>query len=179
MWRVVALGMIDEDSLRKLQKRNAAILPQLDERQRRLFTASEARAVGHGGIAAVSRVTRIAASTIGRGLKELDAPPPLKRGGVRRPGGGRKALTETDPGLLDALNALVEPEARGDPKSPLRWTCKSLRRLADELGKLGHKISHTDLRQLEVRTYCFDTTISARKASWHYITFSRWNLAGT
>ncbi len=69
--------MIDEDSLRKLQKRNAAILPQLDERQRRLFAASEARAAGHGGIAAVSRVTRIAASTIGRGLKELDAPPPL------------------------------------------------------------------------------------------------------
>jgi len=142
--------MIDEDSLRKLQKRNAAILPQLDERQRRLFTASEARAVGHGGIAAVSRVTRIAASTIGRGLKELDAPPPLKRGGVRRPGGGRKALTETDPGLLDALNALVEPEARGDPKSPLRWTCKSLRRLAAELDKLGRRQVRTGFANLEL-----------------------------
>jgi hypothetical protein len=118
--------MIDEDSLQKLQKRNAAILPQLDERQRRLFAASEARAAGHGGIAAVSRVTRIAASTIGRGLKELDAPPPLKLGGVRRPGGGRKSLTETDPGLLDDLNALVEPDARGDPMSPLRWTCKGI-----------------------------------------------------
>ena len=113
--------------LRKLQTRNAAILPQLDERQRRLFAASEARAAGHGGIAAVSRVTRIAASTIGRGLKELDAPAPLKPGGVRGPGGGRKSLTEADPGLLDDLNALVEPDARGDPMSPLRWTCKSLR----------------------------------------------------
>jgi hypothetical protein len=139
--------MIDENSLRKLQKRNAAILPQLNERQRRLFAASEARAAGHGGIAAVSRVTRIAASTIGRGLKELDAPP-LRLGGVRRPGGGRKSLTETDPGLLDDLNALVEPETRGDPMSPLRWTCKSLRRLAAELGKLGHKISHTVVGEL-------------------------------
>jgi hypothetical protein len=88
--------MIDEDSLQKLQKRNAAILPQLDERQRRLFAASEARAAGHGGIAAVSRDTRIAASTIERGLKELDAPRPAP-GRVRRPGGGRKSLTETDP----------------------------------------------------------------------------------
>jgi Rhodopirellula transposase DDE domain len=142
------LEMIDEDSLRKLQRRNAAILPQLDERQRRLFAASEARAAGRGGIAAVSRVTRIAASTIGRGLKELDAPSPLKRGGVRRPGGGRKSLTETDPGLLDDLNALVEPDTRGDPMSPLRWTCKSLRRLAAELDKLGHKISHTIVGEL-------------------------------
>src|SRR3974377_1023393 len=140
--------MIDEDSRQKLQKRNAAILPQLDERQRRLFAASEARAAGHGGIAAVSRVTRIAASTIGRGLKELDAPPPLKLGGVRRSGGGRKSLTETDPGLLDALNALGEADARGDPMSPLRWTCKSLRRLAAELDKLGHKISHTVVGEL-------------------------------
>ena len=147
-WRVVVLGMIDEDSLQKLRARNAAILPQLDERQRRLFAASEARAAGHGGIAAVSRVTRIAASTIGRGLKELDAPPSLKLGRVRRPGGGRKSLTETNPGLLDDLNALVEPDARGDPMSPLRWTCKSLRRLAAELDKLGHKISHTVVGEL-------------------------------
>jgi hypothetical protein len=116
-WRVVALGMIDEDFLQKLERRNAAILPQLDERQRRLFAASEARAAGRGGIAAVSRVTRIAASTIGRGLKELDAPPPAPSR-VRRPGGGRKSLTETDPGLLDDLNALVEPDTRGDPMSP-------------------------------------------------------------
>ena len=148
MRRVVVLGMIDKDFLQKLQKRNAAILPQLDERQRRLFAVSEARAAGHGGIAAVSRVTRIAASTIGRGLKELDAPPPLKLGGVRRPGGGRKSLTETDPGLLDDLNALVEPNTRGDPMSPLRWTCKSLRRLAAELDKLGRKISHTVVGEL-------------------------------
>jgi hypothetical protein len=140
--------MIDEDSLRKLQSRNAAILPELDERQRRLFAAAEARAVGHGGIAAVSRVTGVAASTIGRGLKDIAAPDTLAPGRVRRPGGGRKSLVETDPRLLDDLNALVEPDARGDPMSPLRWTCKSLRRLADELKKRGHEISHTVVGEL-------------------------------
>jgi hypothetical protein len=137
--------MIDEDSL---QERKTAMLPHLDERQRRLFAAAEARAAGHGGIAAVARVTRIAASTIGRGLKDLEAPETLPRGRVRRPGGGRKSLTETDGRLLHDLNALVEPDARGDPMSPLRWTCKSLRRLASELNKLGHKISHTVVGEL-------------------------------
>ncbi len=140
--------MIDEESLRKLETRHSALSPQLDERQRRLFVAAEARAAGYGGIAAVSRVTGVAASTIGRGLKELEAPSTTPVDRVRRPGGGRKSLSETNPGLLDALNALVEPDARGDPMSPLRWTCKSLRRLADELGKLGHKISHTVVGEL-------------------------------
>ena len=143
--------MIDEDSL---QERKAAMLPHLDERQRRLFAAAEARAAGHGGIAAVARVTRIAASTIGRGLKDLrdlddlEAPEALPPGRIRRPGGGRKPLTETDARLLDDLIALVEPDARGDPMSPLRWTCKSLRRLAAELKKLGHQISHTVVGEL-------------------------------
>jgi transposase len=140
--------MIDEDSLQKLEKRNAAILPHLDERQRRLFAAAEAKAAGFGGIAAVSRITRIAASTIGRGLKDIEAPASLSPGRVRRPGGGRKSLAATDPRLLEDLNALVEPSARGDPMSPLRWTCKSLRRLAAELNKLGHQISHTVVGEL-------------------------------
>ena len=137
--------MIDEDSL---HERKSAILPHLDERQRRLFAAAEARAAGHGGIAAVSRVTGIAASTIGRGLKDLAAPEPPPRDRVRRPGGGRKSLTEKNARLLDDLNGLVEPGARGDPMSPLRWTCKSLRRLAAELKQLGHKISHTVVGEL-------------------------------
>ena len=137
--------MIDEDSL---QERKAAMLPHLDERQRRLFAAAEAKAAGRGGIAAVARVTRIAASTIGRGLKDLEAPETLPLGRIRRSGGGRKSLAETDSRLLDDLNALVEPDARGDPMSPLRWTCKSLRRLAVELNKLGHKISHTVVGEL-------------------------------
>src|SRR5665811_780404 len=117
--------MINEDSL---QKRKAAILPHLDERQRRLFAAAEAKAAGYGGIAAVSRVTRIAARTTNAAR--------------------RKSLTETDPQLLDDLKALVEPDARGDPMSSLRWTCKSLRRLSAELNKLGHQISHTIVGEL-------------------------------
>src|ERR1019366_10466345 len=99
----------------------AAILPPLDERQRRLFAAAEANAAGYGGIAAVSRITRIAASTIGRGLKDLEAPMPPSPGRVRRVRGGRKSLVSMDPKLLEDLNA------RGDPMSPARWTCKSLR----------------------------------------------------
>jgi len=89
--------MVDEDSLRE---RKAAMLPHLDERQRRLFAAAEAKAAGHGGIAAVARQTRIAASTIGRGLKDLEAPETLPQGRVRRPGGGRKSLAERDSRLL-------------------------------------------------------------------------------
>ena len=140
--------MIDEDFLRRLEARQAAILPELDERRRRLFAAAEARAAGRGGIAAVARATGVAASTIGRGLKDLDAPSGSIWDRVRRPGGGRKSLIETDPGLLADLNGLVEPDARGDPMSPLRWTCKSLRRLAGELRELGHKISHTVVGEL-------------------------------
>jgi transposase len=115
-------------------------------RGRRLFAASEAKAAGYGGIAAVSRITGRAASTIGRGLKDLSVP--LEEGRVRRRGGGRKPLIEIEPKLLDDLNALVEPAARGDPMSPLRWTSKSLRKLAAELRELGHKISHTLVGEL-------------------------------
>ena len=137
--------MIDEASLRD---RQLALLPHLDERQRRLFAACEAKAAGHGGIAAVSRVTGIAPSTIGRGLKDIAAPASLPEGRVRRRGGGRKSLVGKDPQLLADLLGLVEPEARGDPMSPLRWTCKGTRRLAAQLGELGHKISHTVVGEL-------------------------------
>ncbi len=137
--------MADLDVIRT---RYASLSPHLDERARRLFAASEARAAGLGGIAAVSRATGIAASTIGRGLKELAATSRLDAERVRRPGGGRKALTALDPSLLDDLLALVSPGERGDPMSPLRWTCKSLRRLAFELLERGHRISHTVVGEL-------------------------------
>ena len=123
--------------------RFASLSPHLDERGRRLLAASEAQAAGHGGIVAVARATGLAPSTIGRGLRELAEGAVLEGGFVRRPGGGRKALAASDPGLLDALLALVSPSERGDPVSPLRWTCKSLRRLADELAAQGHPASHT------------------------------------
>jgi DNA-binding phage protein len=137
--------MIDDESI---SARHEALCAVLNERDRRLYAASEARAAGRGGIAAVSRATGVARSTIGRGLKDLAAPERIPAGRVRRAGGGRKALTQTDPTLLSDLEALVEPDSRGDPMSPLRWTCKSLRTLASQLGALGHKISHTVVGEL-------------------------------
>ena len=132
--------MIDPAPIRA---RFESLSPHLDERGRRLLAASEAQAVGHGGIVAVWRATGLAPSTIGRGLRELADGAVLEGGFVRQPGGGRKALAASDPGLLAALLALVLPGERGDPMSPLRWTCKSLRRLAAELVAQGHPVSHT------------------------------------
>src|SRR5919202_322117 len=137
--------MVDPKPIRE---RYAALSPQLDERGRRCFAASEARAAGYGGIAATARATGIARSTIGRGLKELADGSDLRAGRVRRPGGGRKPLTEVDATLRNDLLGPVSPGGRGDPMSPLRWTCKGLRRLAAELGGLGHRISHTVVGEL-------------------------------
>jgi Rhodopirellula transposase DDE domain len=116
------------------------IFPHLDERQRRLLLAAEARALGHGGIRLVARAAGIREATVSLGVDELDAgAEPLGR--ARRPGGGRKRAADLDPGLRPALRALVEPEERGDPMSPLRWVIKSTRNLADELTRQGHKVS--------------------------------------
>jgi hypothetical protein len=131
-----------------ISERFASLSPHLDERGRRLFAATEARSAGYGGIATVSRITGIAASTIGRGLKELAQNIGGEAGRLRRLGGGRKPLVATDPGLLPALLALVEPTQRGDPMSALRWTCKSLRRLAAELTAQGHPVSRTVVGEL-------------------------------
>jgi hypothetical protein len=137
--------MIDPSAIRH---RFVALLPHLDERGRRSFAAAEARSAGYGGIAAVARATGIAPSTIGRGLAELAGTSAVPADRNRRVGGGRKALTATDPALLEDLLALVSPSERGDPMSPLRWTCKGLRRLASELRAIGHKISHTVVGEL-------------------------------
>ena len=137
--------MIDASAIRD---RFVALAPHLDERGRRWFAAAEARSAGYGGIAAVARATGIAPSTIGRGLAELAGAAEVPANRKRRTGGGRKALTATDPALLDDLLALVSPSERGDPMSPLRWTCKGLRRLAAELRAMGHKISHTVVGEL-------------------------------
>lgn len=126
----------DEVLAGKLQ----AVLPHLDERQRRLVLGAEARALGHGGIRRVARAVGVAESTVSRGVGELDAgDAPLGR--TRRQGGGRKRMADLDPGLLPALLALVEPDTRGDPMSPLRWTTKSTRKLAEELTRQGWRIS--------------------------------------
>ena len=120
----------------------------LDEHERRRFAAAEAASAGYGGVSAVARATGIARSTIGRGLSELRTGGEPDAGRIRRPGGGRRPLSETDPSLLDDLRALVEPQTRGDPQSPLLWTCKSLPKLARGLCDMGHKIGRTVVGEL-------------------------------
>jgi hypothetical protein len=125
-----------------IQQKYAALSPLLNERTRRLWAAMEARALGHGGIARVERATGLSRSTIVRGLRELDAPGPrLPPERIRRPGGGRKRAVEKDPSLQTDLDALVEPTTAGAPDSPLRWTSKSLRHLAEALQAQGHQVS--------------------------------------
>ena len=118
------------------------------ERSRRLWAATEAQAIGYGGIALVERATGIAASTIQRGLRELESGEAAGRHRTRNAGGGRKRATERDPTLLRDLDALVEPTAPGDPDSPLRWTCMSARTLAVALDGLGDHVSHTVVAEL-------------------------------
>jgi len=122
----------------------------LDERLRRLYAAAEAKAIGHGGITLVQKATGVARGSIKQGLKELLPSQRTPSGDgsnqrIRRIGGGRKASVKDDAKLLAALESLVEPVTRGDPESPLRWTCKSLRQLESELRSQGHAVSHTSI----------------------------------
>ncbi|MED7828346.1 ISAzo13 family transposase, partial [Streptomyces chiangmaiensis] len=131
---------IPEGTRELLAAKFQAVFPHLDERQRRLMLGAEARSLGHGGIRVVARAAGVREGTVSRGVAELEGgEPPL--GLVRRPGGGRKRVVDVDPGLRPALLALVEPDLRGDPMSPLRWTTKSTRRLAAELTVQGHRVS--------------------------------------
>jgi Rhodopirellula transposase DDE domain len=157
--------MIDHEQIRE---RFTTISPHLDERARRLVAATEARAAGYGGIAAVSQATGVAPSTIARGLQDLAAESPLAPGQVRRAGGGRKSLIDNDPTLRADLLTLVEPDARADPMSPLRWTCKSLRRLADELAKLGHQVSRSVIaKMLKAEKFSLQGNRKTREGSEH------------
>jgi len=132
----------------ELQAKLASVWPLLDERTRRLMAASEARELGRGGISEVSRACGLSRKAIAKGIKEIQvgtAPPP---GRIRRPGAGRKKITEHDPRLAGALERLIDPDTRGDPETPLRWTCKSTRTLARQLTRQKHPISHMKVAQL-------------------------------
>jgi len=131
-----------------IQQRFGALHEVLDERSRRLVAAAESLALGRGGISAVSRATGVSRQVIRQGLAELNQPPMRPTGRVRRPGGGRKRAVEKEPSLAADLESLVEPVTRGDPESPLRWTCKSVRRLAEELRPLGHRVSYPVVAEL-------------------------------
>jgi len=130
-----------------IRERFTAVERGLDERSRRLLAAAEAKTAGHGGIAAVSRATGVARSTIGRGLKDLASPDSLC-GNVRRPGGGGPTLIAKDPTLLESLRRLLEPATMGDPMRPLMWVSKSHAKLAAALREKGHKIAASSIPKL-------------------------------
>ena len=140
--------MVDAAALEGVKQRYAALSPRLDERRRRLLVAAEAVALGPRSVAAVERATGVARSTIRRGIKELHEAEPIAEARVRRPGSGRKRTVDKDPTLRPDLEALVEPGSRGDPESSLRWTSKSLRKLAAELTEMGHQIGPSLVRRL-------------------------------
>ena len=138
-----------------------------DERGKRLFAASEARAAGWGGVAAVAEITGLARSRIIRGLKDLDAAP-LEPGRARRKGGGRKTVSEKDPVLVCELQRLVEPVTLGDPERPLQWVSKSMDKLADTLTAMGHPISaDTVARELVKLGYSRQSNRKADEGSRH------------
>src|SRR5713101_2147489 len=140
------MGVI-EVSQGMLAAKFGVIFPHLDERQRRLLMGAEARALGHGGLRLVGRAAGVREATVSLGVSELESgAEPLGR--ARRPGGGRKRAADLDPELVPALLALVGPQERGDPMSPLRWTVRSTRTLAAELTRQDHQVSADTVRDL-------------------------------
>jgi len=132
----------------EIKRRYERIAGELNERTRRLFAATEAMAIGWGGISVVSRATGLARQVISAGIKELQQGERAGEGRIRRIGGGRKSTASKDPRLREDLERLVEPVTRGDPESPLRWTSKSVRKLAKELQQMGHQVSHELVSEL-------------------------------
>jgi hypothetical protein len=145
----------------------AAVLPLLDERQRRVLAGAQARALGRGGIALVARAALMSRTTVQRAVTEVNAGVDVKTR-VRRPGAGRKRLVAKDPGLLTRLDELVEPTSRGDPMCPLRWTSKSTQNLADALSKGGHRVSADTVGRLLVELgYSLQATAKQREGAQH------------
>ena len=151
-----------------LRAKYGALVPVFTERSRRVWAATEAQAIGYGGIALVARATGMAESTIQRGLRDLQVRRPLPPSRSRLAGGGRKRATVTDATLLRDLDALVEPTAPGDPDSPLRWTSRSVRTLAVALDGLGHHVSHTVVAELlHALGYSLQGNVKTREGRQH------------
>ena len=132
----------------ELREKFAGVWQLLDERTRRLTAANEARALGRGGISQVSRACGLSRKAISKGIKEIEAGTALPPGRVRQAGAGRKKITDHNPRLESALERLIAPDTRGDPETPLRWTCKSTRIIAAQLTRQKHPISHMKVAQL-------------------------------
>lgn len=163
--------MADAQTVKSIRRKFRALRPGMDERLRRQWAAAEARELGRGGVTAVARATGLSRTTITAGCHELDLPVRQREQGaarVRRPGGGRRRLAETDPELLTALEALVEPVTRGDPESPLRWTCKSTAKLAAELTRQQHPVSDRTVAALLIRAgYSLQANRKTREGASH------------
>jgi transposase len=155
-----------------IAKRYQKLTPFLDEKQRRILAAVEGEILGSGGISVVARATGLSRNTVKRGRVDLreasSSETSHSKPRVRLPGGGRKKATEKDPDLNKALEVLIEPNTRGDPQSPLRWTCKSLRRLSTELSQRGHRISHVAVGELLRKMgYSLQANRKTREGSSH------------
>jgi transposase len=160
---------VKETHLKRVFQKFKKISDTLNERQRRIWASSEAREIGFGGVTCVAEATGISRSTIHAGLKELKRPGRKpKEPRTRRRGGGRKALVACQPGLATALDRLVDPETRGDPETPLRWTCKSTRKLAEELTRQGFVISHQQvMRMLRANGYSLQSNRKSVEGKQH------------
>lgn len=164
--------MHDAIAIQLIGTKYRSLVPLMDERMRRQWAAAEATAYGWGGLHAVAQATGLSPTTIRRGQAELTnraaRPHPAVAASVRRPGAGRKCAFEADPGLLPALEQLVDPVTRGDPESPLRWTCKSTRTLARELTAQGHPVSESTVRRLlHAADYSLQGTRKTREGAAH------------
>jgi hypothetical protein len=160
--------MASASTIERLRQKYRAMYHDLDERGRRRWAGTEALALGRGGVTSVARATGLARNTVAAGIRELSDPAALPPDQVRRPGAGRKPCTEADPALLPALEALTDPATRGDPGSPLRWTCKSTRRLAAELARQGHPVSdRTVARLLHEAGYSLQANRKTREGAAH------------
>jgi hypothetical protein len=136
------------DHLVELKRKFRSAWPHLDERTRRIMAASEAMSLGYGGVSVVGRACGLSRKAISKGMRELQAKGQPLVGRVRRPGAGRKSITQTDPRLVQTLEALIDEQTRGDPQSALRWICKSTRTIAEELGQQKHPVSHMKVAQI-------------------------------
>jgi transposase len=165
--------MQDAALIERIRQKFKSLGPVMDEQVRRQWAAAEATAIGWGGVAAVVAATGMSHNTISRGAQELRerrkrARQPVRSKRIRRVGGGRKSITESDPSILEALERLVEPLTRGDPESPLRWTCKSTRKLAEELQSQGHAVGERTVAMLLHRAgYSLQSNRKVREGDSH------------
>jgi hypothetical protein len=167
-----AVWMQDAGTVKQIRRKYQALWPLMDERMRRQWAATEVAEIGWGGVTLVSAATGLARNTIATGVAELEYrrahPRETLEVRLRRPGGGRKPLSETDPGLQQALEALVDPGTRGHPQSPLRWTCKSTSKLAEELKRQDHPVSdRTVAVLLKLAGYSLQANRKTREGSSH------------